>query len=746
MFVNLGRLPVACLVVFLFLFWPFSVCVGQTVDRPTSLQIVPDTVAFYCSSMNHRAQYEAIVNSKAWDQVMNSAIGERMRTAYRSGRRRGWEQFGGGNPFASYLEGYSESVGSVPGKMALGVASQIVENELFFYADEDWIAASQAIQRFTGEMNSMRDELGEIDPLELIKIAKAEFANVNMPTLVLGAVLDEPDQVKGLLATAEAAIDALFENLPPEADPLIDAFDVVEEDGFYCLHMDFNAQMIPWEQLREDPDFSPFVDDLKDLLNDKTVSVSLGIKDNFLLFSIGPSLEHLRQLGQGNLLIDNEKLTRLRESMSGKTLTSVTYSSEAAAIDGHESMAGMVDSVVSGVTTFLEVGRNEMEVDVEGLADDLKADSVELKKDLMAALPQPGAWLSYSFQTSDGIEGFAFNWGEARYQDGSLPLDLLSHVGQRPAFAAIARDRHADQQFAISRKWMARIYDYVTKYVPRNIPDEKDAETATRFMAELRGSLGEIADATAEHLLPATEKGAFGFVIDFSVRKPTWHNEMPAADVPVPVPSMAMVLEIDDAGQIRKAGSRYLKAVTDLVESIRRLPDSGIPPEFQVVSPQTIAVDGFEKYFYSLPPEAGVDSSIEPNALLGDKLLVLSTSAGQSPALMRQESPAFDRVLSSLRNEPLMSAVWYDNAEIVDALESWGRYALQLNSANGGTLDLNFDASNTELNFSHEEVMAGIESLVDFVRCFRSFSSSTYMEGDVQVTHSLMRFVDVDDE
>lgn len=746
MFVDRGRPLFAFLVFCLILLLPMSVCRGQAGDRPTSLQIVPQSAAFYWASMNHQAQYNAVVESKAWDNVMNSVIGERMRTAYRSGRRRGWEQFGQGNPFADYLEGYSESIGSVPGKMALSMCSQIVGNEVFVYADEDWLAASQAIQRFTTEMNSMQEERGELDPHELIRIAATEFAGVNMPTIVLGTVLDEPDQIKGLLATAEAALDTLFQNLPPDADPIVDAFDVVEEDGFYCLHMDFDSETLPWEELERDPQFEPFVDDLKDLLKDKTVSVSLGIKDNFLLFSIGPSLDHIRNLGQGNLLINHEKLTRLRDSMSGKTLTGVMYSSEASALNSRESMAGMIDSVVSGVTTFLDVSNDEIDADVDGLADDLKADAIELKKDLDNMLPAPGAWLTYSFLTSEGIEGFTLNWAEARYMDSSQPLDLLNHLGSKPVLAAVARDRLADQQFSFSRKWLSRIYDYVTEYVPRNIPDEEDADTAARFMEELRSSLGEIADATEEHLLPTTEAGEFGLVLDFSVRKPSWHTDMPEADIPVPVPAIALVLEIDDAEQVRKAGGRYLKAVADLVEAIRRLPDSDVPPEFQVVSPQTMTVDGIEKYYYSLPAEAGVDSSIEPNALLSDKLLVLSTSADQSLALMRQASPEFDPVLAAHQNKPLMSVVWYDNAEFVDALETWGMYGMQLFAAEGGTLDQDYGGSNTDLNFTHDEVMVGIDSLVDFIRCFRSYSSSTWVDGDVQITHSLMRFVDVEDE
>ena len=45
---------------------------AQDSARPTSLEIVPQSAAWYWASINHQAQRAAVVESRAWQQLMDT--------------------------------------------------------------------------------------------------------------------------------------------------------------------------------------------------------------------------------------------------------------------------------------------------------------------------------------------------------------------------------------------------------------------------------------------------------------------------------------------------------------------------------------------------------------------------------------------------------------------------------------------------------------------------------------------------
>ena len=52
-------------------------------DLPaSSLTIVPQDASFYWASMNHSAQWSGLIKSNAYQQLLGSPVGEKMRRAY----------------------------------------------------------------------------------------------------------------------------------------------------------------------------------------------------------------------------------------------------------------------------------------------------------------------------------------------------------------------------------------------------------------------------------------------------------------------------------------------------------------------------------------------------------------------------------------------------------------------------------------------------------------------------------------
>ena len=741
----LARLLAACVV----LLACSATLLAQQSDRPTSLDIVPQSAAFYLASMNHEAQYNAIVESNAWQQVLETEVAQRMRRAYRSGRRRGWSQFGYGNPFAEYLRGYSESVGSVQGKMAMSFLAEIFGNEVFIYGEGDCVPAAEAVANFyrrSGEAleGVYFEQISESDIKSLLSIAREEFDGINTPTLVMGTVLDNPQLVESLLQMAEAGIDQMIGQIPPDMDYVLDGYEVVEQGDLYMLSLQLDSSKLPWDELEGDPDFEPFLDDIKGLLEGKSFNLSFGIKGQFLLVAAGPSIDHIHNIGNGDLLIDHPKMAPVKAAAAEHAMTSVSWTSEQVAISSYENMGGIVDAMVTWAALGMQAAEEQgMDFELDGLMADIKMDAEEFKADMMAAAPKPGAALSFSYMFEHGIEGFAYNWAENKYLDSSQPLTLLRHVGEEPTLLAVARENEASQeQFAVARKWGGKAFDYLRKYGPRQMPNE-EARVFRDFTSELRDVLSEVADSTEQNLLGATKNCESAFVLDFSTAKESWHDMMPRSDRPLPMPAMAVVIEHNDAEKIRAAGDSYLEAARDILGMIRELPDMQMPPYIQIYPPEHETVEGGDMYVYRFPPEAGLDSEVAFHALLSDNLLILGISTDQSQRLLVENMPMFEGVLSD-RSQPLMAAFYYDNTRLIDALHAWAMYGLDVARDEGLEIMPRVEgAENETLIFTEDELLDALDKVVDLLKCMESCSSISYMDDGAQVTHYQLRFSDV---
>ncbi len=718
--------------------------------RPTSLDIVPQGAAFYWASMNHQAQYEAIVDSNAYARLMDTPVAKKMRRAYRKGRRRGdWDQFGR-NPFREYLEGYSQTIGSAQGKIVLPFVKQIFGNEVFVYADDDWNTATDAVGRAYARV--FEEVLKGTDPAEMepeeirriLRLVADELKDANTPTIVMGTVLDEPKQIKGLLQMAEDGIDQMIGRMPPEMDALEDAYDVIEDDESYLITFEFTADLIPWDMLAGDPGFAfaEFTDEIQALIENKSVALTFGIKNQYLLLSVGPSADHIVSLGKGPLLIDHEKLAPLKQTVAPTSLTSVSYASDAF-MKRNSNLDGLIDYA----TTMLELGMRSGggQPGIDDLLGDLRTDSAELKSDLRSVVPAPGAILSFSFMNSEGLESFKYNWSENKHLDDSKPLTVLQHVGARPALVVAARDKGSAEQYELLAKWCRKIVGYLDTYVPRFIEDENDAALFEDLMSDLTPVLEKLDTATSENLMPAIANSQFALLVDFAVEKPSWHAEMPESEHPLPLPALAMVVQVNDADKIKRAGSLYFESAKEILEIIRALPDAEIPEEFQIPDPQFRQVAGGEMFYYPIPSEAGLPSSLIPHVLLGNDWLVLSYSTDQSQWLMNATSPEFLGPLSDT-GRPLMAAAYYDNVETMDAVFNWAKYAHQLAREEGHSIALNNEAESDGLDFSEDELIESAHAVFDLLKCFRAYSSASYMKDGAQVTHAQCIFRDISEE
>lgn len=718
--------------------------VSERASPPSSLSLVPADAAFYYASMNHRPQIDAVLESRAWEQLMYTRVAKQMRKAYRSGLRRGWDQFGPNNPFADVLEAWSESAGSPAGGILMNTVRQVLANEVFLYADENYTMVSEATGRFAARVATLSELNEEEMVADILAAACEEFEDLALPTIVLGAVLDEPEGIKSLLATMDIAVSGLFENFADSGEPfLADAYEVLDEPGLFAVTFSLNGDELPWESLENDVELSDLLPDLKRLLKGKSVSVAVAVRDRFLIAMIAPDLEPLRNPGAGPLLIDDPRFAEIKQSLEEKKLTHVFYDSASLASCRRQSWIGMVDSATSMLSTLMRQSPEGRDGKLDAMLEQLMKDAPEFRKDLEQLIPAAGASLSWSYLTESGYAGKALSWSGTRYAGDSAPLKLLRQAGPSTLLLNASRDKDRAAQFAIARKWCDRAIDYLVDHVPDLLP-ENDREDILPILnaaeAPVRSALGAI----SEDLVPAMDSGEFLFVLDLEKGGEHWHRDLPESGKPGPIPIVSLVVEISDEQKVRDAGQALFSAATEMVSAMRQLPNNEIPESFRIEAPLKESVNGFERRFWSLPQEMGLDSDIQPHLMLGENLLGVSLSLSRLEALMNKSHSEPGSFVSGIADKPLVSAVVYNHSALVDALRQWVDYGLAVGKSEGASLEVGIGAENEDLHFSESDIVELIDAGFNLFGCFKSYSSTTRIEDGVWVTETETRFSDIE--
>src|SRR5207244_13636412 len=116
-------------------------------------------------------------------------------------------------------------------------------------------------------------------------------------------------------------------------------------------------------------------------------------------------------------------------------------------------------------------------------------------------------------------------------------------------------------------------------------PEDKKQEF-TRWNKALRPLLKQLDEVTGQMLLPALADGQGAFVLDAKWTSKQWHQDMPAADAPLPMLEVGAVFGVSDAALLEKAVAGYGAIIEDAFVKVGELlPDQGVPA-FKFPKPQ----------------------------------------------------------------------------------------------------------------------------------------------------------------
>jgi hypothetical protein len=690
---------------------------GTVQKLECSLRLVPADATFYAASLRNREQVEAVLRSKAWTQLMAlPAVQDLLKKAH--------EELGkADSPFAQVLAWYQQP----ENKQLLELLLDLGSHEVFCYGGDSFPGFLELAMEMQGGMRfaplfARLQAQGNIDPQLLqfaviLNVLAENLDRIRAPELVIGFKLTKPDAVASQLQRLEKLLAGLLEQTP-----LKGRLKRTKVDGADLLVLELDGSLVPWDRVPfKDLEEKPGqFDKLQEKLRNLKVTVSLGMHKGYVLLTVGESTRHLARFGNGKSLAGVKEFQPLAKYADRK-LTNLSYSS-AKLRSATGTKPEDLDSLVE-LVDFLpqdqvpEKLRTRLKKDLEGLAKDLKA-----------YLTPPGAAMSFSFLNGRGQESFSYDWTGKPDAATARPLALLNHVGGSPIAAVFGQCGCDGKGYETFAKYVRLAHGYFEEFgVPQLEPDARDAYE--KFMKEARPLLKRLDEATAKMVIPALAEGQFAFVLDAKWKSKAWVQMLPT-DQEMPMLELGLVLTVKDAELLKQGMREYREVINGLLDAGRGAAPPGQFPPISLPEPQTKKSPTGTLYFYELPPDVPVDRRLMPTAGLSEKVLALSLSQEHADRLLTStplQNPGGPLANTS---RPLLGAAVLNWPALVDAAAPWVQFGL------GRALE---EMELAQRNAILEQVRTGLEVL----RCFRGFSSVTYVEGDATVTHFEMIIQDL---
>jgi hypothetical protein len=667
-------------------------------QAPESLKFVPADVAFYSSGSRLREQYDAFVNSNAYAKLQSMPIVQMGMGLL----QQQWNNPEGLGQLKAFIE-------APENQQLVALATDAVSHEIFVYGDEGFgdmvefaTELNQANQR--AQMMALAgdvDNIQEVMLQQIMQVVEKHLDTLQVPDAVIGFRLTDSQRATAELNRAEQLLTAILAQQPGLGERL--SRSQIAGGDFLSLQLD--GSLIPWAALEQQGGAE--ITKIRDKVSKMTLSVTLGVKDNFLLLSIGDNNDHLAALGQGDLLAARKELAGLKQHAQ-KPITSVNYVSGDFAQRANPA-GQQINQLLAFAEAFLQNVGDPM------LQQEIVKDVNDFTEDLKNAISKTGAVSSFSFRTDRGYEGYSYNWSENNRSDGSKPLTILDHVGGDPLLVIAGRRKYSLESYDKVAKWIGRAIYYAEKIGVAQLGEE-EREFYQKVRADLVPLVSRLDQVTREKLMPAFRDGQSAFVLDTKTTSNQLHENLPPSSEALPIPEIGLVYSVSDPEMLKGAASEYFTIAQQIIDTLHEADPNKIPP-LKLPPPESRDFPGGTIFYYRLPRELGLDKQISPNAGLSQDTLVLTPIPKMTVRLLANTplkgvGPVADR------NNPLSAAFQFNFAGLLDAITPWVDYGVGLSD---GAID--------------QGTLSQIETGIEILKCFRGASGVTYQEDDAWVSH-----------
>jgi hypothetical protein len=695
---------------------------------------IPHDASFFAAALRNKEQLDALRNSNAFRALKKSPVYKLILEVV---KRQLEDQ---GLPADLIDRLFDDNRGKKEDDNEKTANEELIElllaslgEEVFIYGGKGWTELALLFRKALGSgLSGAGDELGNGDAYGAMKALSKQSLLVlqkNRETLRV------PELVIGMRAKDPKKIEEHVKRLEKDLVPLL-AFDkrlkgkVTRDGGLLTLHLD--GSFVPWNELElgdlaDKKDFA----DLFDHLKKATLTVSFGLKGDYVVLAVGSSVKDLDRLGKGKPLARRHELQPIAKQ-DAKKVTAVGYVSKdfLNATLGAPDWAAAAKSVKSLVDKNIDKDESKKTIkkDVDGLAGELKKWS-----------RTHGAVSAYAVKTAGGYDVFLHDFGDHARCKG-VKTHLFDHVRGDPIFAAALGFADPGATYATLSKYVRTFYGHTeSALLAWEIDDEYKAEYKKHAPGILQ-AVRKFDDAVTKKLTPAMkgQPGA-GIVVDGKWKSKRWHGSLPESKRELPMLELALMLGISDRDQFADGMKETRTSLLDLYSKLRnaavqfgQLPDVELPE-----AKKTESKKGDLYVWPDVFQNAGLDEKVQLTAGLGKRVAVLTLSKEFAESLMTPTKlPLKDGPLVTHR-ERLIGGTLLNFPALIDVILAWTDAAPDLIPGTDETAKF--------MKQQAGQVAKQVREASAFVKCLRQMQSATFLEGEKLTTHVRITLTDADE-
>ena len=695
----------------------------------TGLSMIPEDVAFVSSTLRLREQYEALISSNAFAAIKKLPAVKKFFDSLEQ------QNATPGNPMsiANALRQMPEN------KQALDLLADMVATETFVYGDKSWTKLAvlfRKLQQTQQAANiaamSQSQFQGEVSDIlaEMVFETLAENKDlIVLPDLVWGFHTTMTDAAVTQLKRVETGLQSLAMMDPS----LADAVERRTIAGGEFITFTYKPDYASLRQRLEGggSETADNADTILGAVEDTEIVVAIGVVDDYVLLSIGDSTSHLEQLvisdgGFNKGLFGKEPMKPL-ESDKGKNITAVSYVSQemAEALGASKKDVEQLVDLVEGLSSKLDLSE-----DATAEARAMIATVAEKYEEWM---PVPGPWMSYSFLSEQGYEGYVWDWSRNKPLDGSKQLDLLEHVGGSPVAAIVFRVRDT-YSFDDLVTWADMVQQFALEHIVPTMGGDAE-EQAAKLKKHLLPVGQKFVDIIRRTFRPAMKGGQAGFVLDGKSTVSRLTTLLPKSDKALPLLEPSIVFGIEDAALFREGMNDLFALSDELVDAVREMNPDSVPDGYRIAEPITKDVGGGTIWSWSIE-KSGLDSQIQPSIALGEDVAVLTLVPRQAERLL-VKSPLETGSQLSKFEEPLAAAAALNVSGLIDFLQPWVVYWARYGSVvqREGRVDPESTLDGTAEDDQFNEVLDQVVAILEAAKSLQVAVAEMHAKPDATVTH-----------
>jgi hypothetical protein len=684
----------------------------------TSLKLVPADAAFYTTSLHLGDQLDRFLKSNAYAKL--KALPAVQFGVDHLRKESGKPE----EPFGKFMQLLKDPAN----KELAELLTDLPRQDMFLYGGAGWVDLIPLLQ----ELNSAQrfapiqallngQDASKAQARSMLHSLNAAADKLRIPELVFGFKLSKAAPATAQIKRLEEYLTKVIADVPA----LKGRLKRTQVGGSDALTFTLDGSLIPVEQIpwseieEQEGEFQKLRLRLKAL----TLAVTLVVKNDCLLLTVGPHAGIAEQFGRGPGLGSRPEFAPLAK-FADRKIISVGYSSQALAASAAttaENVEGMLDLAKAGLDKLPLPEKRR-----EAIDKDLK----KLAKEMTAGLSKPGAAMAFAFLTDRGQESYSYAYGGDPTAVAAKPLTILDHLGGSPliAVAGVIGDPTPGYRYTVT--WLKIIYGHVEATAKEMFPEMwQQAEQSLAMVVPYLKTFDEI---TGTQFFPALGEGEAALVLDAKWTSKEWFKEFDQGGKQLPLLEIGFVRTVKDSAKLVKAFQAYRQLVNEVLGKAKEfganVPDDGLPkPEWKKVAAGTA-------YYWPLPP-VGQDAQVQPNVALSDAALAFGLSVKHSERLLTQTPLKIDGgPLAEKR--PVLGAAIVNFAGFFGAVQPW-------------VMDLGLPRSleqvpdNAPPGLGKKDIPDQVKTLFDVLGCLRMFTSVTYRENAATVTHSELVIRDV---